>query len=139
MDEYNQNFNLENDSNEEQTIQEQDTDITDNTNEVEEKFSVDEEPVWNKVEYTPVGKIEDYKPMGRGLKIFCLVMAAVIALTATTAAGYFMGRSSVSNNYIGALVDVDFIVYRSPFLLTASTFFVPTGAACNLGKSGFLL
>lgn len=107
MDEYNQNFNLENDSNEEQTIQEQDTDITDNTNEVEEKFSVDEEPVWNKVEYTPVGRIEDYKPMGRGLKIFCLVMAAVIALTATTAAGYFMGRSSVSNNYIGALVDVD--------------------------------
>lgn len=107
MDEYNQNFNLENDSNEEQTIQEQDTDITDNTNEVEEKFSVDEEPVWNKVEYTPVGRIEDYKPMGRGLKIFCLVMAAVIVLTATTAAGYFMGRSSVSNNYIGALVDVD--------------------------------
>lgn len=107
MDEYNQNFNLENENNEESTMQQQNTNITDNTNEATENFSVDEEPVWNKVEYSPVGKIEDYKPMGRGLKIFCLVMAAVIVLTATTAAGYFMGRSSVSNNYIGTLVDVD--------------------------------
>lgn len=67
----------------------------------------DDVPVWNKVEYTPVGKIEDYKPMGKGLKVFCAVMAAVIALTATTAVGYFTGRNSISHKYIGNKVDVE--------------------------------
>lgn len=109
MDEFNQNFNDEGVDNAE--------DIK-NISEVNEPQAVIEEttsnnvvsediPVWNKVEYTPAGKIEDYKPMGRGLKIFCVVMAAVIALTAATAAGYFMGRGSVAHNYIGSKVDVD--------------------------------
>lgn len=64
-------------------------------------------PVWNKVEYTPVGRIEDYTPMGRGLKVFCVIMAAVIALTATTAVGYFLGKNSASHGYIGNKVEVD--------------------------------
>ncbi len=68
---------------------------------------VTDAPVWNKVEYTPIGHIEDYRPMGRGLKIFCVIMAAVIALTATTAVGYFLGKSSASRGYIGNKVEVD--------------------------------
>ncbi len=109
MDEFNQNFNnegVENPENLNEVAQN-----TEETNEfqdlVDENITTEEQPVWNKVEYTPAGKIEDYKPMGKGLKIFCAVMAAVMVLTATTAAGYFMGRSSVSNGYIGNNVEVD--------------------------------
>ncbi len=109
MDEFNQNFNDEGVDNAEDmnNISEVNepqfsSEETTNNNVVSEDI-----PVWNKVEYTPAGKIEDYKPMGRGLKIFCVVMAAVIALTAATAAGYFMGRGSVAHNYIGGKVEVD--------------------------------
>lgn len=100
MDEFGQNLNNENDvENVENSNNEVVNEVINDAN--------DDVPVWNKVEYSPIGKIEDYKPMGRGLKIFCVVMAAVVALTATTAAGYFMGRSSVSNGYIGSKVEVD--------------------------------
>ena len=109
MDEFNQNFNDEGvdnaeDMNNISKVNEPQfsSEETTNNNVVSEDI-----PVWNKVEYTPAGKIEDYKPMGRGLKIFCVVMAAVIALTAATAAGYFMGRGSVAHNYIGGKVEVD--------------------------------
>ena len=109
MDEFNQNFNNEGAENVEDTI----TDIP-ATQEPQISYDgtidtgvADDEPVWNKIEYTPAGKIEDYKPMGKGLKIFCAVMAAVIALTGATAWGYFVGRSSVSKSYIGNKVDVD--------------------------------
>lgn len=113
MDEFNQSFNDENVENTESV-----NDVVQNYDDVnkQEDFSAvtdeaniigDDEPVWNKVEYSPVGKIEDYKPMGKGLKIFCAIMAGVMLLTATTAAGYFMGRSSVSNGYIGSKVEVD--------------------------------
>ncbi len=109
MDEFNQNFNDEGVDNAEDMnnisgVNEPQfaSEETTNNNVVSEDI-----PVWNKVEYTPAGKIEDYKPMGRGLKIFCVVMAAVIALTAATAAGYFMGRGSMAHNYIGGKVEVD--------------------------------
>lgn len=113
MDEFNQNFNDE--AVESAESINEDTQNADNINEREEFFDnsanddvvSNDDPVWNKVEYSPVGSIEDYKPMGKGLKIFCLIMAAVMLLTATTAAGYFMGRSSVSKGYIGSKVDVD--------------------------------
>ena len=83
-------------------------DVNENSeNEVIQEFSNQDEPVWNKVEYSDVNPINSYKPMSRGLRIFCAIMAAVVLLTATTAAGYFMGRGSVANNYIGASVDVD--------------------------------
>ena len=109
MDEFNQNFNNEDAEN---TVDNNDVvQKAEMTNKFEdlinENVQGDDTPVWNKVEYIPVGKIEDYKPMGKGLKIFCVVMAAVVALTATTAAGYFMGRSSVSRNYVGSKVEVD--------------------------------
>lgn len=113
MDEFNQNFNDEGAENIEginETAQNID-DINESEEFVEAAASdnmvSDDEPVWNKVEYTPVGSVEDYKPMSKGLKIFCLILAAVVVLTATTAAGYFMGRGSVSKGYIGSKVEVD--------------------------------
>ncbi len=111
MDEFNQNFN-------EQGVEPQETDQLQNDFQpIEETVNMDnvdlvnesklEQPVWNRVEYTPIEKIDNYKPMGKGLKLFCAVMAAVVLLTGTCAAGYFAGRNSVSNNYIGGSVDVD--------------------------------
>ncbi len=121
MDELNQNLGVENDQEntaEPQNSQSQTnedtqhfTDATDvnqeSESEVAQDFSNQDEPVWNKVEYTDVNPINNYKPMSRGLRIFCAIMAAVVLLTATTAAGYFIGRGSVANNYIGASVDID--------------------------------
>lgn len=114
MDELNQNFNNEGAESTEEVSSAPQSDYNQNeepqssyADSIGNNIANDDMPVWNKVEYTPAGKIEDYKPMGRGLKIFCVVMAAVVALTATTAAGYFMGRSSVSHSYIGSKVDVD--------------------------------
>ena len=54
-------------------------------------------PVYNPVNYTPVEPIADYKPMSKGLKVFALIMAAVILLTGSCVTGYFLGRNSVSN------------------------------------------
>ncbi len=109
MDELNQNFNNEeeaiSDAPQSNVVEEQ----TEQNTPIEQNVMQDNDdvPVWNKVEYSPVGNIEDYKPMGRGLKIFCLCLALVMLLTATTAAGYFMGRGSVKNGYIGNKVEVD--------------------------------
>ncbi len=116
MDEFNQNFN--NEGAQEATQPETYAHETQPQNNFEQQYTAqnqydgeinigDDVPVWNKVEYSPVGSINDYKPMGKGLKVFCVVMAAVIALTATTAAGYFMGRNSKSRGYIGSKVEVD--------------------------------
>lgn len=65
----------------------------------------DSSTIWNKVEYTPVNPVSNYKPMSKGLKLFCFIMAAVIILTGTCAVGYFAGRGSV--NYVGKQVDVN--------------------------------
>ncbi len=111
MDEFNQNFNNREDEIVNEAEQYEDNVVQQPENEydatVDASIKDEDIPVWNKVEYSPVGCIDDYKPMGKGLKIFCVIMAAVVALTATTAVGYFMGRSSVSRNYIGSNVEVD--------------------------------
>lgn len=49
----------------------------------------------NTISYTDIKPIADYRPMSRGLKLFALIMAAVIMLTGASAAGYFLGKSSV--------------------------------------------
>ncbi len=115
MDELNQNFNeQENESAE--PIQSTDEAAEQATAQPEKEFDLKDDkdtvnddytPVWNKVEYTPIARVDDYKPMGKGLKLFCAVLAAVLLLTATCSVGYFMGRSSISKGYIGAKVDVD--------------------------------
>ncbi len=111
MDEFNQNFNQTGAENNESAQPQNDfqpIETTENmTNDVFDNTLRCDDPVWNKVEYTPIEKVNDYKPMGKGLKLFCAVMAAVILLTGTCAAGYFVGRSSVSSNYIGSKVEVD--------------------------------
>ena len=49
----------------------------------------------NTINYTPVKPMGDYKPVSRGLKYFAAVLAGIILLTAASAGGYFLGRSSV--------------------------------------------
>lgn len=103
MDEFNKDFNTE------------DTQVPNSENDTQQGFfSVEENdvPVWNKVEFTPVEKQEDYKPMKKGFKVFCAVMAGVIALTATTSVGYFYGKKSAqssakSQKYVGQSVEVN--------------------------------
>lgn len=50
----------------------------------------------NRINYSEILPVTDYKPMSRGLKLFALIMAAVILLTGASVTGYFLGRSSVS-------------------------------------------
>ena len=38
-------------------------------------------PVYNPVQFSPVTPIDNYKPMSRGLKIFALIMAALIGFS----------------------------------------------------------
>lgn len=64
------------------------------------------EQVYNRINYTPVNPIGDYKPMNKGLKIFAAVMAAVILLTGASATGYFLGKSK-SNPTIRGNVKID--------------------------------
>ena len=58
-------------------------------------------------------KVEVVKPeptdnrTSTGLKVFCVIMALVITLTAGTATGYFLGRNGASGSYIGSSVEVD--------------------------------
>ena len=52
----------------------------------------------NPINYSPVEPMHDYKPMSRGLKVFALIMVAVILLTGSCTAGYFMGKGSVQSS-----------------------------------------
>ena len=111
MDELNQN--IENDV--EQIPQENATDVIEGQDDVQNVIEVssqefpdsDDAPVWNKVEYSPINPMKDYKPMTKGLKAFCGIMAVVMLLTASSATGYFIGRNSMSHSYIGSNIDVD--------------------------------
>ena len=60
-------------------------------------FGGDNTAAQNRINYSDVLPVNDYKPMSRGLKVFALIMAAVIMLTGASVAGYFLGRSSVGS------------------------------------------
>ena len=55
---------------------------------------VQDEPMWNKINYTEQKPIKNYSPFSKGLKVFCAALAAVVLLTAACAGGYFLGRNS---------------------------------------------
>ncbi len=63
-------------------------------------------PVYNPVKYTAAEPIKDYKPMSKGLKVFSLIMAAVIVLTSVSIVGYFLGRNSIDTS-LSAAAEVD--------------------------------
>ena len=92
MEDFDQNFNNDN---------------IENTDNITNDF--DDAPVWNKVEYTPIETVKTYKPMGKGLKIFCVVMALVIAISGATTVGYIIGNDAAVKKYsqVGKKVDVD--------------------------------
>ncbi len=51
----------------------------------------------NRINYSEVLPVKDYKPMSKGLKAFASIMAAVIMLTGASVAGYFLGRNSTGS------------------------------------------
>lgn len=53
-------------------------------------------PIYNPVSYSPVKPVKDYRPMSRGLKVFSLILVAIIALTGTSLIGYYVGKNEVS-------------------------------------------
>jgi len=52
--------------------------------------------VYNPVNYTPITPAEDYKPMAKGLKVFAGILAAIVLLTGSCFAGYYLGKSNVT-------------------------------------------
>ncbi len=69
--------------------------------------SAEEPPIYNPVRYSDVKPMKDYQPMSKGLKVFSVIMAAVILLTGACLTGYYVGRNSVTVNYGGGKVSVD--------------------------------
>lgn len=55
-------------------------------------------PVYNPVNYSPVLPVKNYKPMSRGLKVFAIILALIIALTSATLGGYYLGINSFTLN-----------------------------------------
>jgi len=52
--------------------------------------------MFNPVNFSPVTPVSDYKPVSNGLKIFALIIATVIALTATSLAGFYIGKNTAT-------------------------------------------
>lgn len=99
MDEFMNNENNEN-NNENNLQQQNEPQTAESVNSTETSDAQPQypngEPVYNKISYTDVKPITDYKPMSRGLKIFACVMAGVILLTGASVTGYFLGRNKSS-------------------------------------------
>ena len=68
-----------------------------------------DESSFNSVNYTEITPENDYKKEKRGLRIFALIMALVIALSSGTAVGYFMGKNSVGGRYYSSTVQLDLV------------------------------
>jgi len=61
---------------------------------------------WDAVNYTPINPYEDKKPMSKGLKVFSLIMAAVILVSTACIGGYFLGKNK-GVNFSQSKVEVD--------------------------------
>ena len=62
---------------------------------------------FNPINYTPVTEVKEYKPISKGLKLFAFIMAAVILLSSTCLAGYFVGKNSVKTGSFGQKVNLN--------------------------------
>jgi len=51
------------------------------------------QPLYNPISYTPQTVVEERKPMSKGLKVFALIMAAVLLLTGSCVTGYYLGKN----------------------------------------------
>ncbi len=71
---------------------EQENENTAETEEIIVENSV-EEPLYNPVTYTDIVPVNDYKPMNKGLKIFSLILVAIIILSSVCLGGYYIGKS----------------------------------------------
>ncbi len=89
-------FNVNPQSNQEEDFS------SENTTESQEQFTP-----FNPINYSPVTEVKEYKPLSRGFKLFCLIMAVVIVLSGTCLTGYFIGKGSVSSGSYGQKIDLD--------------------------------
>ncbi len=88
-----EDFNLNNQPAEENSASE---------NKSEEQFTP-----FNPINYTPVTELKEYKPLSKGFKLFCLIMAAVILLSGTCLTGYFIGKNSISGSSFGQKIELN--------------------------------
>lgn len=65
---------------------------------IDETFGAEYSPIYNPVNYTEPQIVNDYKPMSKGLKVFTVILALIIALTGSCLTGYFVGRNSVKTS-----------------------------------------
>ena len=63
-------------------------------------------PPYNPVNYSRVTPEKDKKPASRGFKLFILLLVAVMALTAATAGGYYLGKSAGPRGFLSGNVAV---------------------------------
>ncbi len=97
---HNQNFD-ENENLDNQTPQsEQPT--QENFNSSESEFTP-----FNPINYTPVKEVREYKPLSKGFKLFCLIMAVVITLSGTCLTGYFIGKNSIKSGSFGKKINLN--------------------------------
>lgn len=68
------------------------------------------------IEYSPVTPVKDYRPASKGLRVFCIALAALILLTGTTLTGYLFGKhgASVSSNRDKLYSDVELDLAAKP-------------------------
>lgn len=72
------------------------------------------QPPMQQINYTPVMPSVERKPMSKGLRVFCIVLAVFIALTGTTLTGYLCGRSSASGGSAGLYSKVEVDLSEKP-------------------------
>lgn len=91
-------------------ISSEETDTAQDSNQIQDGNSWQQQSdftPFNPINYTPVTEMKEYKPVSRGFKLFCIIMAAVILLSGTCLTGYFIGRNSVKNGSLGEKIELN--------------------------------
>ncbi len=74
-----------------------------------EQSRFEEEPAFNRVNYTDIQPSNDYRNENKGLRIFALIMVCVIVLSGVLTVGYFAGRNSVKGRYYSNSVELGLV------------------------------